>query len=116
MRRLTALLSVIALATGLLTPKMGAAVAELFPGTLRVVVICTGMAMQTIVIDSRGDIVDITETDPCVASDLPKAADPIPAWHRLQLGWQPDTIAAHLGPVSAPLDHRPPGRGPPHSV
>ncbi|MEM8850156.1 MAG: hypothetical protein AAGE03_08980 [Pseudomonadota bacterium] len=116
MRRLTALLCMIGLATGLLAPKMAAAAAELLPDTLRVVVICTGAAMQTIILDTEGEAVEIAETAPCVASDLPRSVGQIPVWHSLQLSWRPDTTAPHLVPVATVFNCRPPCRAPPKLV
>ncbi|MEM7490081.1 MAG: hypothetical protein AAF390_13255 [Pseudomonadota bacterium] len=116
MRSLVSLLTAMAVIVGLLAPRMAAVAAEFAPGTLRVVVICTGAEMQTIVMDASGEAVDIAESGPCVVTDLPVAGGPLSFWQRLQLAWHPDLAAAHLAPRPAPLDRRPPGRAPPALV
>ncbi|MEM8823133.1 MAG: hypothetical protein AAGF30_05945 [Pseudomonadota bacterium] len=116
MRRLVPSLTIVAMILALLAPRMGAAAAEILPGKLRVVVICAGSAMQTIVIDAQGEAIEIAETAPCIATDLVNPGGPTSFWHALQLAWTPDTTAPHLIPRQSLRDQRPPGRAPPHPV
>ncbi|GIT90569.1 hypothetical protein JANAI62_10240 [Jannaschia pagri] len=114
-RTLLTSLTILAIVIFLLAPRMTAVAAEVMPNALRVIVICVGNTMQTIVIDAEGKPVEVSDdASPCpLVADLAGPVQPVPFWQRLQLAWQPDLTRPHRAAQPAPNLLRPPGRAPP---
>lgn len=103
----------VSLISALIGPKMTAAAAEVFPSALKVIVICNGVSMQTITVDANGDVVDLSETDPCTPQTLSAGTRGMAAWQRLHLTWQVRVPRGDVATPPAPRTFRPPGHGPP---
>lgn len=117
MGRILQTLACVLLCVAVMAPRVNAAVVTLFPDSFRMIVICTGTEMRTIILDPSGTPVadELLAESVCLLGDGIVVSDaPDVFWQHLHLRFTRDTaLFAQLSDADQLILLRPPGRGPP---
>ncbi|MBI1492721.1 hypothetical protein [Halocynthiibacter styelae] len=117
MRGILQTIACVLLCVAVMAPRVNAAIVAFFPDSFRMIVICTGTEMRTIILDPSGAPVseELLAESVCLMGDGAVMSEaPEVFWQRLHLRFTRDTaLFAQFTDADQLILLRPPGRGPP---